>query len=46
MAKELRPKSLRAKYGETPVQNAVHCSDLPQEAPLEVRFSVSIANMF
>ncbi len=35
MARTLRPNSLRAKYGVTPIDNAVHCTDLPQDGGLE-----------
>lgn len=36
MARELRPNSLRARFGEDTVRNALHCSDLPDDGPLEV----------
>lgn len=36
MARELRTNSLRARYGEDTVRNALHCSDLPDDGPLEV----------
>jgi hypothetical protein len=32
----LRPSTLRAKFGKTKVQNAVHCTDLPEDGLLEV----------
>ncbi|KAJ8670805.1 hypothetical protein QAD02_002064 [Eretmocerus hayati] len=35
MAKQLRPSTLRAKYGKSKVQNAVHCSDLVEDGLLE-----------
>lgn len=34
----LRPDTLRAKYGEDAAQNAVHCTDLPTDGPLESKF--------
>lgn len=36
VAQELRPTSLRAKFGSDRVRNALHCSDLPEDGPLEV----------
>ncbi|GFR88148.1 nucleoside diphosphate kinase [Elysia marginata] len=36
IARHLRPRTLRALFGLTKVQNAVHCTDLPEDAPLEV----------
>lgn len=36
IARQIRPNTLRAKYGKTKVQNAVHCSDLPEDGILEV----------
>lgn len=35
IARTLRPDSLRAKYGISQVDNAVHCTDLPQDGGLE-----------
>ena len=35
IAKTLRPDSLRARYGSTTVDNAVHCTDLAQDGGLE-----------
>jgi nucleoside-diphosphate kinase len=37
LAKIIRPDSLRARYGEDKVKNAVHCTDLPEDSVLEVR---------
>lgn len=34
----LFPDSLRAIYGEDRVKNAVHCTDLPEDGPLESEF--------
>jgi nucleoside-diphosphate kinase len=38
IAKKLEPQSLRAKYGIDRVQNAVHCTDLDEDGPLETNF--------
>ncbi|KAK2582248.1 hypothetical protein KPH14_004594 [Odynerus spinipes] len=42
IARQVRPNTLRAKYGKTKVQNAVHCSDLPEDGPLEVEYFFKI----
>ena len=38
MAKTLRPKTLRARFGETLVKNGIHCTDLTEDGPLEVEY--------
>jgi nucleoside-diphosphate kinase len=38
MAKTLFPESLRAKFGNSRVENALHCTDLPQHADFELRY--------
>lgn len=38
IAKHLRPNTLRAKFGEDRVKNAVHCTDMPEDGVLEVRY--------
>ncbi|KAF5397624.1 Nucleoside diphosphate kinase, partial [Paragonimus heterotremus] len=38
IARFLRPETLRAKFGVNKVRNAVHCTDLPDDAELEVNF--------
>jgi len=38
IAAHLRPDTLRAKYGRNKVQNAVHCTDLPEDIPLELEY--------
>eukprot|EP01065_Artemidia_motanka_P045288 TRINITY_DN6625_c0_g2_i2.p1 TRINITY_DN6625_c0_g2~~TRINITY_DN6625_c0_g2_i2.p1 ORF type:complete len:369 (+),score=145.54 TRINITY_DN6625_c0_g2_i2:63-1109(+) len=38
IAKVLRPDSLRARFGDTRVCNAVHCTDLPEDGVLECDF--------
>jgi len=42
LAKKLRPNSLRAKFGENKVLNSIHCTDLPDDAPLEVEYCFKI----
>ncbi|KAG3258791.1 NME/NM23 family member 7, transcript variant X2 [Ictidomys tridecemlineatus] len=36
IARHLRPGTLRAIFGKTKIQNAVHCTDLPEDGLLEV----------
>lgn len=38
LAKKLRPQSLRALFGVNKILNAVHCTDLPDDAELEVEY--------
>lgn len=38
IAKKLEPKSLRARYGADRVLNAIHCTDMAEDGPLEVHF--------
>lgn len=42
IARQIRPDTLRAKYGKTKVQNAVHCSDLSEDGVLEVEYFFKI----
>ncbi|CAL8252454.1 unnamed protein product [Merluccius merluccius] len=42
IARHLRPATLRALYGKDKVQNAVHCTDLPEDAVLEVQYFFKI----
>jgi nucleoside-diphosphate kinase len=42
IAKNLRPNTIRAKFGHTRLVNAVHCSDLPEDGALEVEYFFSI----
>lgn len=42
IARALRPDTLRARYGSSKVQNAVHCTDLPDDGALESEFFFSI----
>lgn len=41
MARALRPKTLRAKFGVDRVRNAVHCTDLGSDGGLECEFFFS-----
>lgn len=38
IAQTLRPETLRARYGADSVRNAVHCTELPHDGPLETKF--------
>ena len=42
IARMLRPNSIRAKFGLNKVQNAVHCTDLIEDGPLEVSYFFTI----
>lgn len=42
VASHLHPQSLRALFGKDKVKNAVHCTDLPEDGPLEVDYFFSI----
>jgi len=42
IARHLHPTSLRAKFGADKVKNAVHCTDLPDDGPLELEYFFSI----
>jgi len=42
IAKNLRPKTIRAKYGMDRVANAIHCTDLPEDGTLECEYFFSI----
>jgi nucleoside-diphosphate kinase len=42
MAKSMRPKSIRALYGKDKVKNAVHCTDLIEDALIEVEYFFNI----
>ena len=42
MAKELRPESIRGKYGLDNVRNAVHCTDLAQDGQIECEYCFDI----
>lgn len=38
IARHLRPRTIRALFGEDKVKNAVHCTDLPEDGQLEVEY--------
>jgi len=42
LAKQLRPHTLRARFGETKICNAVHCTDLEEDTLLEVDYFFKI----
>ncbi|GAB9470807.1 hypothetical protein Gpo141_00008042 [Globisporangium polare] len=42
MAKELRPQTIRARYGHDRVRNAVHCTDLAEDGMLESEYFFDI----
>lgn len=37
IAKRIRPNTIRAHFGKTKVENAVHVTDLPEDSVLEVQ---------
>ncbi|XP_064399962.1 nucleoside diphosphate kinase homolog 7-like [Halichondria panicea] len=42
IARHLRPDTLRAQFGVNKVKNALHCSDLLEDGPLEVEYFFKI----
>ncbi|XP_073523326.1 nucleoside diphosphate kinase homolog 7 [Phyllobates terribilis] len=42
IARHLRPRTIRAQFGKNKVKNAVHCTDLPEDAVLEVQYFFKI----
>lgn len=42
IAKHLRPNTIRAKFGHDRVRNAVHCTDMPEDGVLEVKYFFEI----
>ena len=38
LAKVLRPTSIRANFGNNMINNAVHCTDLPEDGILECKY--------
>lgn len=42
IAKNLRPNTLRARFGSDRIKNAIHCTDLPEDGQLESEYFFSI----
>jgi nucleoside-diphosphate kinase len=42
VAQKLHPTSIRAKFGKNTIQNAVHCTDLREEANNELSYFFDI----
>ena len=42
IAKNLRPNTLRARFGIDRVKNAIHCTDLPEDGVLESQYFFQI----
>ena len=42
IAKNLRPNTIRARFGVDRVKNAIHCTDLPEDGSLECEYFFSI----
>lgn len=42
VGQKIRPKTIRAKFGKNKVLNAIHCTDLPEDAHLEVEYLFKI----
>jgi nucleoside-diphosphate kinase len=42
IAKNLRPNTIRAKFGQSRDVNAIHCTDLEEDGTLEVEYFFSI----
>ena len=42
IARHLRPHTLRAKFGQDKIKNALHCTDLPDDSILEVEYFFKI----
>jgi len=42
IGRHIRPDTIRAKFGQSKVKNAIHCTDLPEDGPLESEFFFSI----
>lgn len=38
IARHLRPDTIRAKFGQDRVRNAMHCTDMPEDGRLEVQY--------
>jgi len=44
IAREIRPESIRAKYGRDRVLSGIHCTDLVQDGVNEVEYCFHIMN--
>ncbi|XP_031551543.1 nucleoside diphosphate kinase 7-like [Actinia tenebrosa] len=44
IARHLRPRTIRARFGKDKIKNAVHCTDLPEDGILEVQYFFKILN--
>ncbi|CAL8127192.1 unnamed protein product [Orchesella dallaii] len=42
LARKVRPQTLRARHGLTKAQNAIHCTDLPEDAIPEIEYFLVI----
>ncbi|RHZ38553.1 hypothetical protein DYB26_011012, partial [Aphanomyces astaci] len=42
MARELKPSTIRARFGTDRVHNAVHCTDLSEDGALESQYFFDI----
>lgn len=42
IARALRPKSLRAMFGDSKVKNGLHCTDLAEDGELEVNYAFNV----
>lgn len=42
IAKQIRPHTLRARFGISRYRNAVHCTDLPEDTVLELEYFFKI----
>jgi len=46
IAKYLRPHTIRAKFGQDRVRNAVHCTDLPEDGTIECEYFFNILQQY
>jgi nucleoside-diphosphate kinase len=46
IAKYLRPHTIRAKFGQDRVRNAVHCTDLPEDGTIECEYFFNILQAY
>lgn len=42
LARKVRPQTLRARHGLSKAQNAIHCTDLPEDAASEIEYFLRI----